>query len=104
MPIHLVRDGTLSDTDIPGVDRHYYENQLGPASPFDDTYDFRLAAAIAKDRARHQMIRAVQKADADARYNMGRIEELTSITNEVAFGVTRSVDGVEGAPDDAIKL
>ncbi len=104
MPLRLVRDGTIENEDIPGVDRHYYVNQIGPKSPFDDTYEFRLAAAIAKDKARHQLIRAVRKADEDARYNRGRLEELADITNQVAFGVTRSVDGVEGAPDNAIKL
>jgi hypothetical protein len=104
MPLRLQRDGTLDNEDIPGVDRHYYENQIGPKSPFDDTYEFRLAAAIAKDKARHQLIRAVQKADEEARFNRGRLEEFADITNEVAFGTTRTIDGVEGAPDNAIKL
>lgn len=104
MPLHLQGDLSLDNPEIPGVDPHYYEKQIGPASPFDDTYEFRLATARAKDAAREQLIDAIRKADTDARYNMGKFEEFRNISNEVAFGTTRTIDGVEGLPDNAIKL
>lgn len=101
MPVNLKPDSDQSDF-VDGVDRHFYQNQVGPSSPFDDTHGFRLATAIAKDRARHQLIRAVRKADQDARYN-----SFTGLGNDSISDVTsisRSIDGVERAPDEAIKL
>jgi hypothetical protein len=87
---------------VDGVDRHFYENQVGASSPFDDTFQFRLAAAIAKDQARHQLIRAVRKADDDARAN-----SFTGFGNDSLMdrmSISRSIDGVESANDDKIKL
>lgn len=97
MPTTVKPDGDQSSF-VDGVDRHYYENQVGAASPFDDTFQFRLAAARAKDRARHHLIKAVRVEAAKARGGM------------ISDGATaraaerRSIDGVEGATDDAIKL
>jgi hypothetical protein len=95
-------DAAASDGDIPGVDRHYYENQVGPSSLTDDTHAFRLAAAVAKDTARHQLIRAVRKANEDARANSLTGLGKDTISDSIYW--TRSIDGVEGASDDAIKL
>lgn len=96
------------DTDpaISGVDRHFYERQVGAASPFDATHAFRLAAARAKDKARHELIRAVQKADEDARQNRGLGRELGDVLagNPTGAVTTRTIEGVAGASDDAIKL
>lgn len=99
--------------DIPGVDRHYYEHQLGPRGPqghfdlspgsiFDDSYPFRLAVARAKDEARHQLIRAIKDADRDA-----RAASFTGFGNQGlldSISISRSIDGVEGIPDNDIKL
>lgn len=110
MATKFVPDSSSNEPDIPGVDRHYYEKQIGPASPFDDTYAFRLAVARAKDKARHKLIRAVQAAADEADRSgfdfagTGR-GIIKYHTDDVARGlVKRSVDGVDGAPDDAIKL
>lgn len=90
---------------VDGVDRHYYEKQVGAANPFDDKYQFKLAAARAKDKARHEMIRAVRNAAQDARERRGVGQELGDIlSGRQATSEKRWVDGVEGAPDDAIKL
>lgn len=102
MPSTFVPDAGAGDADIPGVDRHYYRNQVGASSPFDDTHAFRMAAAVAKDRARHDLIKAVRKADQDARYNSFTGFGKDSLTD--AMSIARSIDGVEGANDDAIKL
>jgi hypothetical protein len=101
MATKLVPDNNSSDF-VEGIDRHYYQNQVGPASPFDTTHAFRLAAAIAKDKARHQMVRAVREADRKA-----RSESFTGFGNDSLMGamsVSRSINGVEGAPDENIKL
>lgn len=84
---------------VDGLDRHYYERQVGAASPFDHTHQFKLAAARAKDQARHQLVKAVRVEAAKAR------GDLNAASGRAARdGERRSVDGVEGAPDDAIKL
>lgn len=89
---------------VEGVDRHYYEKQVGPSSPFDDTHAFRLAAARAKDKARHQLIRAVQQEE--ERLRSESLSGLGDYSQEARRNTiaNRSVDGVKGAPDDAIKL
>lgn len=97
-----------NEESLPGVDRHYYEKQVGPASPFDDKHAFKLAAARAKDTARHKLIRAVQaerdKAVAGQFHGTG-VGVILNRTDDVARSlVTRSIDGVDGASDDAIKL
>lgn len=109
MGTRLIPDNSAVES-LPGVDRHYYEKQIGPASPFDDTYAFRLAAARAKDTARHKLIRAVQKTATEADRGGFDFEGtgrgvIKNQTDDVARGlVKRSIDGVDGAPDDAIKL
>lgn len=97
-------DAAASDGDIPGVDRHYYENQVGPSSLTDDTFAFRLATAVAKDKARHELIRAVQKANRDARSDLFGAQDYEAFIGNGTQSFTRSIDGVEGASDDAIKL
>src|SRR5689334_16669910 len=89
---------------VDGVDRHYYEKQVGPANPFDDKHQFKLAAARAKDQVRHKMIRAVRKAADDARQSRGVGQELGDLLAGREATEKRWVGGVEGAPDDAIKL
>lgn len=101
MGTKFVRDNDTSDF-VDGVDRHFYENQVGPSSPFDTTHDFKLAAAVAKDKARHQMIRAVRKADEDAR--AGSFSGFGNDSLMDSMSVSRSINGVEGAPDENIKL
>lgn len=101
MPVTIKPDGDQSGF-VDGVDRHFYENQVGPSSHFDDTHAFRLATARAKDKARHQLIKAIQKADQDARYNSFTGFGADSISD--ATSVSRSIDGVERASDEAIKL
>lgn len=105
MPTNFVPDNNQSDF-IDGVDRHFYENQVGASSPFDETFAFRLAAAVAKDRARHQLVRAIRKADEDARFNRSTGQELGDVLrgNPDGSGIKRSIDGVDGASDNAIKL
>ena len=102
MPTRFVPDAEDNDPDFPGVDRHYYERQVGASSPFDPTHAFRLAAAVAKDRARHELIKAVHQADADARANSFTGLGNQSINDAAAW--SRTIDGVDQAPDDAIKL
>lgn len=107
MPTRLVPDND-TEAALPGVDRHYYEKQIGAGSPFDETYAFRLAVARAKDDARHKLIRAVQaerdKADAGQFYGTGQ-GVILNRTDDVARSlVKRSIDGVDGAPDNDIKL
>lgn len=102
---------------LDGVDRHFYEKQIGPASPFDDTYAFRLAAARAKDTARHKLINRIRQEERKARANRSIGAEIGDIVSghegdARAFLESerrdiiarRTIDGVEGAPDDAIKL
>lgn len=102
MATKLLPDNDTSDF-VDGVDRHFYEKQVtGSSSPFDGTYEFRLATARAKDKARHQMIRAVHAADHQA-----RADSLGGFGNDSlldSMSVSRSINGVEDAPDENIKL
>lgn len=102
MPIRFVPDHEPEET-LEGVDRHFYEKQVPPSGPFQDN-SFKLAAARAKDKARHDLIKAVRQKAIDANYNMGRIEEAGHFLSGESITWKRSIDGVEGAPDDAIKL
>lgn len=102
MPVKFIPDDNDSDPDIPGVNRHFYEEQVGSASPFDDTWAFRVATARAKDEARHKLIKAVQEADQQARYNSFAGFGNDSLTESMS--VTRSIDGDERAPLDSINL
>jgi hypothetical protein len=86
--------------DIGDVDNHFYEKQVPPSGPFGDNA-FALATARAKDTARMQLIKAIRQADLDARgkgFGLG----LAGFSDGVL--IKRSVDGVNGASDDAIKL
>lgn len=96
MPIRFVPDNA-DEQSISGVDRHYYEAQVPPSSPGNDT-SFKRAAAVAKDRARHQLIRAVLEEDRKARG-----ASFTGL-DDTSVQVKRQIDGIEGATDDAIKL
>lgn len=90
---------------LEGVDRHFYAKQVGPASPFDDTYAFRLAAARAKDTARHKLIKRIREEERKARGDRSVGAELGDIfSGREKLVAQRTVDGVKGAPDDAIKL
>ena len=95
-----------SETHIPGVDRHFYENQLGAGASDSDR-----AAAVAKDRARHKLILGILREDEMARANRSLGRELGDILagdptgrGRTAEQVTRSIDGVDGASLDNIKL
>lgn len=89
---------------IAGVDRHYYERQVGPADPFDPAHAQRLAAAVAKDRARHKLIRAIRQADVDARAGGVDFTGLGLVGTDQDLAASRSIDGVAGASLDNIKL
>ena len=103
MATHIKPDPQAECVD--GLERHYYERQLGPTNPFDDQYQFKLAAARAKDKARHLLVKAVRKAARDARFNRSVGRELTDVlTGRQATVEKRFIDGVEGASDEAIKL
>lgn len=102
MAISFLPDPDAPD-DIPGVDRHFYENQVPPSTTWSDT-SFKQAAAAAKDRARYELIKAVQQANLERLTDAGRLEELGSFISGEQVQWTRSIDGVEGAPDNDIKL
>lgn len=90
--------------DLDGVDRHYYEKQVGPSSPFDETWAFRHAAAVAKDRARHNFIRAIRDKEREIKGNsFTGVGDFSDAARREIYA-QRSVDGVKGATDDAIKL
>jgi hypothetical protein len=57
LAIRFIPDAA-ADNYVPNVDRHFYENQVPPSSLGNDT-SFARAADAAKDRARHEMIRAI---------------------------------------------
>ena len=105
MPTTFKPDGGNNET-LDGVDRHYYEKQVrAGGAGIDDTYAFRLAAARAKDTARHNLIKRVREEAAKARYGRSIGQELGDILSGRQDAVeNRTVDGVKGAPDDAIKL
>lgn len=104
MPTRFEPGNSASVEQLEGVDRHYYEKQVGPSSPFDSTHAFRLAAAIAKDRARHELIKAIRAQEREARGNSftGLGDVSPAARSEVY--AQRAVDGVKGATDDSIKL
>jgi hypothetical protein len=105
MPSRFSEDGSSAATEsLEGVDRHYYEKQIGPSSPGDNTQAFKLAAAVAKDRARHELIKAIRVED--ARLRGDSIVGIGDFSGEARANVyaNRTVDGVRGASDDAIKL
>jgi hypothetical protein len=113
--IRLVTDNGDTE-DIGDVDSHFYEKQVPPNGPFGSNA-FALATARAKDKARVQMIKAIRKADAEAMSTglglglQGFSEGVLISTSggETKLGLSgvvrsRTIDGVLGAPDDAIKL
>lgn len=77
------------------TDYHIYEKAVRANGKSDFENKFALAAAKAKDKARRNMIRAVRKAHYEATG--------TELRNVPTY-YTRSVDGVDNAPDSAIKL
>lgn len=94
-------------------DPHYYEKQVARGAPWDTGYAFRLAAARAKDKARSKLVRAIRleaKRLQSASYTTLGADYLTrdhgfnAFVGEAHTNVTRSIDGVRDAPDDAIKL
>jgi hypothetical protein len=106
---------TDSSEAIEGIDRHYYANQVVSGGPWDRTYPFRMAAAHAKDRARHHLLKAIWMEEqrlASQTFTGGLA--LTSGVSIVRADFSqqaranvlanRTVDGVKGASDDAIKL
>lgn len=90
-------------------DQHFYEKQVQRGAAWDTTYAFRLATAKAKDRARNQLARAVQLEARQAQWRAagglgGGFRDFNSVLGEAHAKVTRSVNGVEGASLDDIKL
>lgn len=89
-------------------DKHFYEKQVQRGAAWDTTYAFRLATAKAKDRARNQLARAVQLEARQAQWaaagGLGGFRDFNSVLGEAHGKVTRSVNGVEGASLDDIKL
>ena len=106
MPTEFKPDPYATDY-VEGVSRTYYQDQVQQNhSAFDDEFEFKLAAAHAKDQARHKLIRAMQDKAKEFRLNQGRLQDLEGFLSGNRFNENekRTVDGVEGAPDDAIKL
>lgn len=89
-------------------DPHFYEKQVQRGAAWDTTYAFRLATAKAKDRARNQLARAVQSEARQAQWKaaggLGGFRDFNSVLGEAHAKVKRSINGVEGAPLDDIKL
>lgn len=89
-------------------DRHFYEKQVQRGAAWDTSYAFRLATAKAKDRARNQLASAVQmearQAQRQAAGGLGGFRDFNSVLGQAHAKVTRSINGVEGAPLDDIKL
>lgn len=91
---------------------HFYRDQVTGGGPFDTSFAFRWATASALDKARNNLIDAVgnearQLRQEQASTLSGFVSDgATDFRAEVNANVmaTRSIDGVEGAPDDAIKL
>lgn len=104
--------------DIPGglarYNPRYYQDQVAVGSALDTTYEFRVAAAHAKDRARNQLVSAIKLEEKRLREQQLTTFSLSYLTDDFnkdfsgeAKGnvlATRSIDGVDGADDDAIKL
>jgi hypothetical protein len=95
--------------DFGAIDSRYYQRQVPPASLTNDRA-FEMAVAAAKDKARVALIKAVRAADEAARGSRSSAEELSDIwsgqqkSGQVTFYSTRSIDGVDGARDEVIKL
>ncbi|MBR1198829.1 hypothetical protein JQ574_22795 [Bradyrhizobium sp. AUGA SZCCT0158] len=115
MPVKFIPGQDDPAADLDGVDKHYYRNQVGPSSPFDTTHAFRWAEARAKDRARHNLIRAVRKEEqrlrnetfaggvrVDSSLNVV-VDDFSAEARQNVLN-NRTIDGIAGAKDDAIKL
>jgi hypothetical protein len=98
-----------------GYNKHLYADAVQPGSIWDTTYEFRRAAAAAKDTARNQLRHAIKLEEQrllEQQLTTLSGSYLTSDPFSSDFSgqarsnvmVTRSIDGVEGAPDNAIKL
>ncbi|MDI4231449.1 hypothetical protein OZ411_01300 [Bradyrhizobium sp. Arg237L] len=92
------------------VNGSYYRDRVPRGYAWDLTYETRFAAAAAKDRARLNLIRAIEAEEARLQH-----ESLTSLSgllaqrdfsDQAARNVLakRAVDGVDGASDDDILL
>jgi hypothetical protein len=104
MPTSFI-PGTDDTEYAEGVSRTYYQDQVrGSHSVFDSQFEFKLAAAHAKDRARHKLIKAVRDKAIEVRQSQGRLEELGGFFTGDRMVQDREIDGLLGAPDDAIKL
>lgn len=68
MAISFNPEADTGPDDLGGVDKHYYENKVPPSGPFNDR-SFEQAAAAAKDKARVQMIRAIEETERNKDYN-----------------------------------
>lgn len=96
-------------------DPTYYRRRVERGADWDTTYAFRLAEAAAKDSARNQLIAAIRleekRLQEQALTTLGT-DYLTRETQRAAFAgqaranvyAQRTVDGVKGATDEAIKL
>ncbi|MDP1866998.1 MAG: hypothetical protein Q8L13_11745 [Bradyrhizobium sp.] len=114
MAITLIKGPDAPDK-IEGVERHHYANQVVSRGPLDHTYAFRKAAAHAKDRARHNQIKAIRKEEARLRseafagsvtLSPGLDIVRADFSDQARANVlaNRTIDGVRGASDDDIKL
>jgi len=102
MAIRFVPDADSGDPDIPGVDRHFYENQALASGGLDNAFE--IATARAKDEARHQLIKAVKITAERSEADIGRFDEAASFLSGERLAWTRVIDGIEGAPDNDIKV
>jgi hypothetical protein len=101
-------------TPVPDVNEHIYENQVQRSSDWDTTYAFRLAEAIAKDRARMELIRRVDMeakrlseesmTTLSASYFSSADGNWRNFRDQARQNVEREIDGVAGASLNAIKL
>lgn len=98
-------DDPTQDSDLPGVDPRYYSKRIGAADPWDPTYAHRAATAAAKDKARKELIRAVQREEERVRNSsFGGLDDVRS-RDEIGRDLDqREIDGVKGLPDNAIDL
>jgi hypothetical protein len=90
-----------------------YRDQVGSGAPWDTTFAFRYAVAHAKDRARNELIKTVRREarrlQEESRSNLTTFlkdDSLSSFNDQAKDSVLtqRKIDGVDGLPDDAIKL
>ena len=98
-------DDPSQDADLPGVDPRYYQKRVGAGDPWDTGYAIRQATAAAKDSARKKLIKTIQDEEEKARQNslmgLGETHDRNAIGSSLA---EREIDGVKGAPDNAIDL